>query len=291
MNVLQSSIFKFMNHVNNIKHQYNIISQIKKDLPINTVFIHMDFSENYESKYNREVQSAHFGGSKEQLSLHTVIVYSRLSEKEGVKPKSFCTVTQNIRHDPVAICVHLDPVISMIKEKIPNLKSVHFLSDGPSSQYRNKAMFYLVGTYLTKQLNVSNLQWHYSESGHGKGAPDGVGGYLKRTADMLVSQSKDITNCESFISILKQNSSGIEILDIDDKKMYYLDSILPEQLKTFKGTMQVHQVTWSKSKKNILQARRLSCLDCKSDESCKHFHIGTIDLEKNHCILFLLSFK
>lgn len=100
--------------------------------------------------------------------------------------------------------------------KIPNLKSVQFLSDGPSSQHRNKAMFYLVGTYLTKQLNVSNLQWHYSESEYGKGALDGVGGYL-RTANMLVSQSKDITNCESFNSILKQNSSGIEILDIDDK--------------------------------------------------------------------------
>lgn len=64
---------------------------------------------------------------------------------------------------------------------------------------------------------------HYSENGHGKGVPDGFGGYLKRTADMLVSQSKDITNCESFISILKQNSSGIEILDIDNKKNVLLE--------------------------------------------------------------------
>lgn len=29
------------------------------------------------------------------------------------------------------------------------------------------------------------LVWNYSEKGHGKGAPDGVGGVLKRTADQI----------------------------------------------------------------------------------------------------------
>lgn len=45
-----------------------------------------------------------------------------------------------------------------------------------------------MGTQLTKLFQVKELRWHYSESGHGKGAPDGIGGCLKRNADKLVAQ-------------------------------------------------------------------------------------------------------
>ncbi|CAG9793603.1 unnamed protein product [Diatraea saccharalis] len=48
-------------------------------------------------------------------------------------------------------------------------------SDGPSTQYRNKSMFNLVATYLSKEFGVDTITWHFSERGHGKGAPDGVG--------------------------------------------------------------------------------------------------------------------
>lgn len=37
--------------------------------------LHVDFSENYGCKYAAEVQSAHFGGSKPQISLHTSVLY------------------------------------------------------------------------------------------------------------------------------------------------------------------------------------------------------------------------
>lgn len=36
--------------------------------------LHFDFSENYGCKYS-EVQSAHFGGSKSQITLHTSVLY------------------------------------------------------------------------------------------------------------------------------------------------------------------------------------------------------------------------
>lgn len=281
LSILQSTIHKYMNHVNNMRHQYKKIQQIKKELTTKEVLVHLDFSENYQTKYHREVQSAHFGGSKELLTLHTVVVYYRPSEDQNIEAVSYCTVSSNIRHDPVAICVHLDPVLSAIKEKVHDIKTIYFLSDSPTTQYRNRKMFYLMGAYLSRQLDVDYLQWHYTESGHGKGAPDGVGGCIKRSADSLVSRSKDINTCESFIAQLKESCSKITILGIDEKKMNYLDSIMPKDLPTLAGTMKVHQVTWRKSDKQLLEARRLSCLCCKPDASCKHFHIGTIFLNNN----------
>ena len=37
-----------------------------------------------------------------------------------------------------------------------------------------------------------NGTWNFHESGHGKGAPDGIGGALKRAANLKVLHGKDI---------------------------------------------------------------------------------------------------
>lgn len=43
---------------------------------------------------------------------------------------------------------------------------------------------------------ISKFSWNYYEAGHGKGAPDGIGGVTKRTADRLVAEGKDIGSFE-----------------------------------------------------------------------------------------------
>lgn len=45
--------------------------------------------------------------------------------------------------------------------------------------------------------------WSYLESSHGKGAADGIGGTLKRTADRLVATGSDIKDV-SFLKKLKK---------------------------------------------------------------------------------------
>lgn len=64
---------KFMKHINNIKHQFSVTKQIKDELKANDILIHCNFSESYSCKLASEVQSLHFGGSRNQVSLHTVI--------------------------------------------------------------------------------------------------------------------------------------------------------------------------------------------------------------------------
>ncbi|CAH0397048.1 unnamed protein product [Chilo suppressalis] len=175
-------------------HQSNAVQTIKQRLTPEDELLHIDFSENYNCKYAEEIQSAHFGGSKIQLSLHTAVYYSTQSEPPNnyTASTSFCTVSENIRHDPVLICVHLHALINRIRQLSPNLKNLHILSDGPSTQYRNKSMFHLIATYLSKVLSVNSITWHYSERGHGKGAPDGVGGCIKRICDSCVARGQDV---------------------------------------------------------------------------------------------------
>ncbi|GBP81126.1 hypothetical protein EVAR_88224_1 [Eumeta japonica] len=55
----------------------------------------------------------------------------------------------------------------------------------------------------TKVLNMDLLTWNFSESGHGKGVADGIGGSVKRTLDKQVAYGRSITNGNEAFEILK----------------------------------------------------------------------------------------
>ncbi|KAJ8890821.1 hypothetical protein PR048_010330 [Dryococelus australis] len=63
------------------------------------------------------------------------------------------------------------------------LKTFHFLSDSPINQYQKRIILYLTESFLREKLEADCIH----EEGHGKGVPDGVGGFLKRAADRLTS--------------------------------------------------------------------------------------------------------
>ena len=184
---------KFCRHIFNIHTQYTSLKNLKDNLSTSECLIHIDFSENYECKVSEEVQAMHFGASRSQISLHTGVLYIA-----NEKPFSFCSVSESTRHDPVVIWSHLNPVLEEVKKQNPEVEKVHFLSDGPTTQYRSKSNFFLLCSKM-KEYGFRNASWNFSEASHGKGAPDGIGGVLKRTADRLVAQGKDILDAETFI--------------------------------------------------------------------------------------------
>ncbi|KAL4705708.1 hypothetical protein ACJJTC_019771 [Scirpophaga incertulas] len=47
------------------------------------------------------------------------------------------------------------------------------------------------------------MTWYFFEAGHGKGPADGIGGYLKRSADDMVARGPDISNADNFYECLK----------------------------------------------------------------------------------------
>ena len=51
------------------------------------------------------------------------------------------------------------------------------------------------------------LSWHFFVSIQGKGAPDGIGGALKRTADRQVKFGKDIPKAKVLYDVLQETTS------------------------------------------------------------------------------------
>ena len=55
------------------------------------------------------------------------------------------------------------------------------------------------------EWGMNHVNWSFLEAGHGKGAADGIGGVLKRTADRIVAQGADLPNAEAVFECLSRN--------------------------------------------------------------------------------------
>ncbi|KAJ3612394.1 hypothetical protein NHX12_020670 [Muraenolepis orangiensis] len=107
----QERLLHFRRHVFNIKWQFDAYRELRRSLKHNESLLHIDFSENYVCKYGKEIQSVHFGGSHQQASLHTGVLYTAGEQV----PHTFCSISPSRRHDPVAIWAHLDPILKAVE--------------------------------------------------------------------------------------------------------------------------------------------------------------------------------
>ncbi|KAG5869043.1 hypothetical protein JTB14_034658 [Gonioctena quinquepunctata] len=184
-------------------------------------------------------------------------------------------MSSNLSHNAGAIWAHLKPVLTSLPS---NIQKIHFLSDGPVTQYRNKSMFFVLGCKLQDMYpNIVQYSWNFHEAGHGKGAPDGIGATCKRTADQVIASGGDITNLTEFASVIRERCPGIKVKVIegcDIEKMNTLINDKSSQMIAFKGTLLVHQVTGSAYIPNHLTMKSLSCF-CDAD-ACDHFKLGSI---------------
>ncbi|CAH0726839.1 unnamed protein product, partial [Brenthis ino] len=273
---LEKSLPRYFKHCLNIVQQYKSINELKKSLTPREVLIHMDFSENYITKFHEEVQARHFGGSPELITLHSSVSYFLDADTGTYKINSMCTISDYNKHDAQAIWAHIIPIIERLKDFTTDIDTIHFLTDSPSSQYRNRKIFFIISQLQQQFPNLNNVTWNYLESGHGKGAPDGIGAVIKRTADACVRFGQDVGTLEDFWNVIKAKMKNIEIhiitkKDIEDRK-------IPQNVNIFKGTMSVHQVLWS-SNNLRMTFRKLSCFFCQNGIECSHgYHLGYMDV-------------
>lgn len=203
----QENLKKIFCHFFNIKHQYIALRTLRQSMTENEVMIHIDFSENYQCKYDREIQSVHFGANQNQITLHTGVFYYKDT------CTGFCTISGLNKHGPLAIWAHLKPILSLLRSTYPDISNVYFVSDGPTAQYRCKANFYLLSTLLFDWgFKVGN--WSFLEAGHGKGPADDIGGSVKRAADAFVSKGGSINNAKSMKTALQQKDSTIQYVSV-----------------------------------------------------------------------------
>jgi len=264
--VFSEEMTKFGEHVFKIRHQFRQYRDLKETLTNEEVVVHVDYSENWTAKYSEEIQSVHFGASQQQVTLHTGVVYIAHDHW------SFASISPSLYHGPEAVWAHLQPVLQEIQQRHPSVKVVHMYTDGPTTQYRNKMNFYLFCTCIF-DLGFDQGTWNLFEAGHGKGAPDAVGGTIKRLADRMVANGKDIPTAESLFQALSSCNSAIKLFYVDETEIASVRLMCPSNLKTVKGTLQIHQL-WTEERNNIWH-RKLSCF-CSKPARCSCYAITRV---------------
>lgn len=75
MKKFKEELHIFKRHYFNIATQASAFKMCKETVKEDEIIIICDFSENFTCKMSEEIQSAHFGASKSQFTLHTGMIY------------------------------------------------------------------------------------------------------------------------------------------------------------------------------------------------------------------------
>ena len=220
LEVFQKDLEELAGHHYNWIHQIRQFQHLKENLHSKEMVLHIDFSENYACKLNTEIQAFHFGGNRQQATLHTGMAYGTGGSL------SYATVSQSLRHDERAVWAHIKPVLEDFKAKSDHdIDTLHILSDGPATQYRNCTNCFLLST-VPYTLGFTKITWNFSERSHGKGAPDGVSGALKCCADKYVHGGGDLQTPKDLFNHLQDNTEKVNRW-VEDYKIVRIDGLLP----------------------------------------------------------------
>lgn len=210
---------KFREHAYRVTTQYSEVKRLKDHMEEDEATLQMDFAQNYTCGHTEEIQSAYF--AKEQVTLHPMVLHYK--EGNELRHKSFVAVSDERAHNSFAVFAFIKTIIPRIKEMLPNLCKIHYLTDSPTSQYRNKKIMNLIARHET--IFEMKATWTYFESGHGKGPCDGVGGTLKRLADDVSKMgTASIIDAETFFSWAQSLETLMDIYwvskaEIDEAKL------------------------------------------------------------------------
>lgn len=278
---LNSQMPSFLKHVYNTGHQHKAIKDIRENLKPNEAECVIDFSQNYNCKFSNEIQSVHFGASKKQISLHTGAFFHKVlneNNKSITKCVSFCSISECLRHDASSIWAHMQPILTLMKTCIPRLEAIHFQSDGPSTQYKNKTNFDLF-QYHCNKVGLKNASWNFTTSGHGKSCADGTGGTVKGLCDRAVGHGKDIYSTDDILKVVDAADSPVKMFLVTENDINNINTLVPSNLKAINQTNKIHQTIWKQNTKKTLYLSSLFCTKCLYSPPCNHFQLNPDSFE------------
>ena len=257
---------EFKQHVDRVHVQYEQIKLLKQTLPEHHFIIQLDFAENYTCRSHEEVQSAYFNQSS--VTLHPMVVYWK-GHDGTLHHKSFVTVSDELSHKASTVLAFIDDLVPELKLIDPQLQMIHYWSDSPSSQYRNKYIFDAVANHF--DTYGCQARWNYFESGHGKGPCDGLGGTSKRMADEASRSGRCvITNARDFYQWGKtSNMTNVTFRFVSkDTCEAKANLVASRSVKSVAGTMKLHSVVGLGKSKIMHRSTSCYCSRCLVGDMC-----------------------
>jgi len=226
-NTTKHMVCEWREHEERYSHQFNSMRNLRENMPSNHIEIQIDFSENFTCEVQAgEVQSGYW--NTPQVTISPVVVRYKPHDAAPTESKTFIYCSEIDKHNSEMIWAILNQFWSKDfpaafgQDFVEKIEVVHYVSDSPFSQYRNRFIFFIISQH--NRLFRKRAIWNYLEAGHGKGACDGAGSGVKRKVTMAAKHGWMICDFQSFWEFLcSVTESVMTFLKIDPDD--YLDAM------------------------------------------------------------------
>ena len=255
---------KYRDHCARIATQYDQVRLLKETLqPHTEATVQMDYSENWAAKYPDEISAAYY--NSDQTTLHPMVVHYH-NEDNTLKWKSYVGVSSVGQHSVPTHYAFMVKLMEQLKVLLPDLEVLHFITDGPANQYRNRTIAALVAVF--EQLHGIRATWTWLEGGHGKGPCDGIGGGLKRKLDNLVKGGVVMRDVDELISAVNTPDLNMILIKVKPEEVEELRvQISKWTTSPIKGIMDKHACV---AVQGGVSVRDVSCFApcCRTSPTC-----------------------
>ena len=202
--IVNSRFEDLRHHVRRCTTQYKELEYLSNHLRPGEITLQMDYSENYACIYQDEPSALYF--DKHQMTMHPMVTHFR-NVNNVLVHKSIIGISSETKHSAPTTVAFLRKVVPLISDLIGlKLVEIHYVSDSPVSQYRNRSIVRFLKEHK-KEMGM-NADWTYFEAGHGKGPCDGVGGALKHAAELAVRKGTIISDATQMFQWASQSADG-----------------------------------------------------------------------------------
>lgn len=184
--------------------QSAFFKQLKNELTTDEVIINLDFAENYAFIVQDAPPGFHWNNN--QATVFVAYIYYK--DGDVTNGKGFVVISNNLSHDTVAVYTFQQLIIEYLKNEFSAVKKIHYFSDGAPQQFKNYKN--ILNLYYHLQDHKIEADWHFFPTAHGKGACDGVGGSVKRSAakaSLRLPSKEQILTAESLYNWLSKHGN------------------------------------------------------------------------------------
>ena len=253
--IFEDEFILLRDHIRRITTQFQQMKKLRENLDTEVeITVQLDYAENYSCIFQDEPSQVFY--DRNLLTVHPMIAHFR--DHEGnLLHKSFAGISNITNHAAPTTVGFLSSLMPRLKQIRPNLEVVHYLSDSPANQYRNKSIVKFIADHARIFEGVQ-ATWDYFEVGHGKGPCDGIGGSLKKSAEICVKRGEVIKTAEDFVQCVTPHSQ-VEMFLLTEEEIVAASKHVKNSTYV-KGISTAHSIRYSE---NYICLRETSCYeDC-----------------------------
>ena len=163
--------------------------------------------------------SKHFNSPGHNIKNLKVFILKEIKRYRPLIP--FCIVSLSLQHGPRAIWAYIEPVLKFLQDDHSQINVLHFFSNGPVTQYKQKRNFCLLSRRLFLRFRLGTVTWNVFEVRSFMGLCSYYRRFIKNFSDIAQPIKKLtckgqafiwLTNCQLAFDKLKEQLTKSPIM-------------------------------------------------------------------------------